>query len=234
MRNRLEEASKHETDEMRSRYGELPLIQSTERVGERRINFEDLTQDMVGQEILFRARLHHVRRMGSKLVFFIFGQQINTMQGVLNEVPGISSIVMLHWAEHVQRGSIVRVKGVVQKPEAPVKSTSVHELEVKVTEMHLVVRRAEPRKQMRHSDRCPLKLTDLVPFSVQEAEIEVSEEDHSEGRRSKISDHTRLSNRIVDLRTSTSQSIFRIQSGVGNLFRSALDEQGFIEIHTPK
>jgi nondiscriminating aspartyl-tRNA synthetase len=44
----------------------------------------------------------------------------------------------------------------------------------------------------------------------------------------------RLNNRIVDLRTTPSQAIFRIQSGICNLFRSYLDMQGFIEIHTPK
>jgi nondiscriminating aspartyl-tRNA synthetase len=43
-----------------------------------------------------------------------------------------------------------------------------------------------------------------------------------------------LNNRIIDLRTGPSQSIFRIQSGICNLFRSYLDTQGFIEIHTPK
>lgn len=144
MRSKLEEASKHETEEMKSRYGELPLMQSTERTGESRIRFENINPEMVGQEVIFRARVHHVRRMGPKLVFFIFRQQIITMQGVLNEVPGLSSIVMLHWAEHIQRGSIVRIKGVLQKPEAPVKSTSMHEIEVKVTEMKLIVRRQDP------------------------------------------------------------------------------------------
>jgi nondiscriminating aspartyl-tRNA synthetase len=44
----------------------------------------------------------------------------------------------------------------------------------------------------------------------------------------------RLNNRIVDLRTGPSQSIFRIQSGICNLFRTYLDDRGFIEIHTPK
>jgi aspartyl/asparaginyl-tRNA synthetase len=38
----------------------------------------------------------------------------------------------------------------------------------------------------------------------------------------------------MDLRTSTSQAIFRIQSGTGNAFRAALDERRFVEIHTPK
>lgn len=44
----------------------------------------------------------------------------------------------------------------------------------------------------------------------------------------------RLNNRIIDLRTTPSQGIFRIQSGICNLFRTYLDTQGFIEIHTPK
>ena len=44
----------------------------------------------------------------------------------------------------------------------------------------------------------------------------------------------RLNNRIMDLRTSSSQSIFRVQSGICNIFRSYLDSHGFIEIHTPK
>jgi nondiscriminating aspartyl-tRNA synthetase len=44
----------------------------------------------------------------------------------------------------------------------------------------------------------------------------------------------RLNNRIVDLRTAPAQAIFRVQSGICNLFRSYLDTKGFIEIHTPK
>jgi ergosteryl-3beta-O-L-aspartate synthase len=145
-KNKLDEASKHETEAMKNRYGQLPLMQSTERSGDSRVNLEDITPNMVGQEIVFRARIHHVRRMGSKLVFFIFRQQINTIQGVLNELPGLTSLVMLHWAEHLQRGSIVKISGVLQKPEVPVKSTTWHDLEVKVNEMKLIVRRADPSK----------------------------------------------------------------------------------------
>lgn len=81
----------------------------------------------------------------------------------------------------------------------------------------------------------PLANATLVPFSVQEAELVMNDEEHKvEGRQSMIADRTRLSNRIMDLRTSTSQSIFRIQAAIGNLWRYALDEQRFVEIHTPK
>lgn len=73
-----------------------------------------------------------------------------------------------------------------------------------------------------------------MPFSVQEADLTIQGAEKVEGRQSQIADRTRLANRILDLRTAASQSIFRIQSGVGNLFRFALDERGFMEIHSPK
>lgn len=45
---------------------------------------------------------------------------------------------------------------------------------------------------------------------------------------------TRLDHRILDLRTTTNQAIFRITAGVCRFFREHLDSQGFIEIHLPK
>jgi ergosteryl-3beta-O-L-aspartate synthase len=154
---KLEDASKEETEEMRSCYGELPLVQSTDRSSEPRAHFQDVSPEMVGQEVVFRARIQHVRRMGPRLVFFIFSQQINTMQGVLVDAPNKTSIAMLHWAEHVPTGSIVRVTGTVQKPEALVKSATLHELEVRITKLNTIVRRAEPGKTV---------LTIEKPFTV--------------------------------------------------------------------
>lgn len=37
-----------------------------------------------------------------------------------------------------------------------------------------------------------------------------------------------------ECQTITNQAIFKIQSGVGNLFRDYLNGQGFVEIHSPK
>ena len=45
---------------------------------------------------------------------------------------------------------------------------------------------------------------------------------------------TRLDNRVLDLRTTTNQAIFRLEAGVCKLFRDTLDKRGFVEIHTPK
>ncbi|KAL4983519.1 hypothetical protein BDW68DRAFT_33561 [Aspergillus falconensis] len=213
----IDQAIREETPEMRARYGELPLVQSSTRKREKRLDFDTITADMVGQQVFFQARLHIIRRMSARLVFLVFRQQLSTFQGVLHEEPGVKSIAMIQWAEHLKTGSIVQVRGTIKAPDVPVLGCTVHDVEVDIDEVHLVVRREDP-----------------VPFSVYEAEIRTAEEDLVEGRRSHISDRTRLTNRLLDLRTPTSQSIFRIQSAVGNLFRSALDEQRFIEIHTPK
>jgi aspartyl/asparaginyl-tRNA synthetase len=45
---------------------------------------------------------------------------------------------------------------------------------------------------------------------------------------------TRLDNRIIDLRTTAKHAIFRLQSGVCQVFREFLIERDFVEIHTPK
>ncbi|KAI8448271.1 hypothetical protein BY996DRAFT_6621312 [Phakopsora pachyrhizi] len=45
---------------------------------------------------------------------------------------------------------------------------------------------------------------------------------------------TRLDNRVLDLKTPVNQAIFKVKSRICNLYRSYLDKQGFIEIHTPK
>ncbi|OAL37402.1 aspartate-tRNA(Asn) ligase [Fonsecaea nubica] len=218
IKKRLEDAAKTETDDMKARYGDLPLMQSTTSHTQNRLDLSTVTEEMAGQEVVFRCRLHHVRNMGAKLVFLIFRQQISTIQGVLVEEPGKVSAIMIHWAEHLRTGNIMLVKGVLQKPQIPVKSASIHNVEVKVTDLHIIVKRAEP-----------------VPFSVQEAELTILDDDQKvDGRQSQIPDRVRLANRIMDLRTATSQSIFRIQAAVGNLFRCSLDEQRFVEIHTPK
>ncbi|KAJ5132931.1 hypothetical protein N7448_007089 [Penicillium atrosanguineum] len=219
-RRKSEEIAKavsEETADMKARYGELPLMQSQDRLREVRTRLEDITADMIGKQIYFTARLHVVRRMSAKLVFLVFRQQLSTFQGVLHERHGVSSIAMVQWAEHLRVGSFVRIRGTIQKPEVPVLGCSIHDVELAIDSVHLLVRREEP-----------------VPFSVYEAEIRTNEEDKIEGRRSHIPDRTRLSNRLLDLRTATSQSIFRLQSATCNLFRGALDEREFIEIHTPK
>jgi ergosteryl-3beta-O-L-aspartate synthase len=216
-KERENRASIEESSEMRTRYGDTPLVQSQEWTHQERAKFETFSPEKIGEDVIFRARIHHIRRMGPKLIFVIFRQQIMTMQGVVGEEQGKVSTFMVQWAERIRIGSVVLVKGVLQKPNVPITGTTLSNVELHVRELHCIVRRAEP-----------------IPFSVFEAELSKVDDKNEDGRRTHISDRTRLANRIIDLRTATSQAIFRVQSGVSNLFRNALDSRGFTEIHSPK
>jgi nondiscriminating aspartyl-tRNA synthetase len=72
-------------------------------------------------------------------------------------------------------------------------------------------------------------------IKAKEAELEALIQKKSAAQKFVIpGQKTRLNNRIIDLRTAANQAIFRIQSGVCELFREYLLSQSFVEIHSPK
>ncbi|KAM7380748.1 hypothetical protein PAMP_004023 [Pampus punctatissimus] len=87
---------------------------------------------------------------------------------------------------------------------------------VDVEAVIFVISQAEPR--------LPLQLDDAVR----------PDGDGEEEGRATVNQDTKLDNRVIDLRTTTSQAIFRLQSGVCQLFRDTLTNKGFVEIQTPK
>ena len=217
VRQRNERAAQDEPKAIKDRYGDLPLINTERKHGERS-SIASISSTKAGEEITFRARIHVVRKMSANMTFLVFRQQMESVQGVLVKKDGEISTHMVWFAEHIPPGAVVLVKGRIQAPEAgKVTGCSIHDAEVAIQELKVITRRSE-----------------VVPFTVYEDEISRHLEERDEDGHGKITDRARLNNRILDLRTATSQAIFRIQSGVGNLFRSYLDNQGFTEIHTPK
>ena len=215
-----EQARANETPEQRARYGYLPVnAYARPRMHEERANFAKLATADVGSVIYFRARIHHIRRLSSKLVFLVFRQQTHTVQGVLQHNSEIPAYMVI-WAEHLSPESIVMVRGLVQQPQAKqgeIIGATVHNVEIMIHSMHV-----------------ESSLASHLPFTVSEAEITKKEAEDTNNTRHRVNDRARLQNRIIDLRTSPAQAIFRIQSAVCNLFRSHLDSKGFFEIHTPK
>ncbi|KAK3938566.1 aspartate--tRNA ligase [Diplogelasinospora grovesii] len=169
-----------------------------------------------GKAITFTARIHHVRAMSSKLAFVVFRDQIETMQGVLSFREGVISEGFIRWAGHLNTEGFVHVEGTLQKPRETVKSCTIHDLEVLIEKMHLVV-----------------PVEEHLPIDVYTIDhVEVDEQSHQ--LESLASNRVRTANRIAFLRTPSAQSIFRISAGICSIFRRVLEGQGFIEIHTPK
>ncbi|THG93233.1 hypothetical protein EW026_g7952 [Hermanssonia centrifuga] len=142
---------------------------------------KDIEKMEPGQKVAFRARVHHIRPLGSKIVFIILRSQLTTLQGVLAEDPDGTpenehrvSENMVRWAEGLAREAIVRVVGVVQEPpkeqgQEEVKSASVHKREVKIEQLHVIAKPTAP---------LPFQVDDIS----RQAEIEDDARSHKRSR----------------------------------------------------
>lgn len=197
-------------DVAEGRYGTLPLNQSQEKVQRKIHKVCELTPDLSDKKVWIRGRLHTSRTKG-KQCFFVLRQQKWTVQ-VLVAVGDWVSKQMIKFIAGIPKESIIDVEGVVRSVGQKIESCSQQDVEVHGEQVWVVSAAAQ---------RLPLQIEDL---SRPEGENDLAT----------VNQDSRLDNRILDLRTVTSQSIFRLEAGVCRLFRDILTENGFVEIHTPK
>lgn len=177
----------------------------------------DVSKDAIGQTVSFNARIHVSRAMNVDMLFIVFRQQICTIQGVLaHEEGGNISQDFVRWTGHLQRESLVHVEGRLRNPPHPVTGCTVHDVEIAIDNLYLLIPMDAPAGLDAHA-------VDNAPG-----------DEPANHLSSRGPSRNNATDRIVTLRTPEMQSIFRIKSGVCNAFRSVLDEQGFLEIHTPK
>uniref|UniRef100_A0A8C9TF60 Aspartate--tRNA ligase, cytoplasmic n=1 Tax=Scleropages formosus TaxID=113540 RepID=A0A8C9TF60_SCLFO len=189
------------------------MLQSQARLDRVLVRVQDLTAEKAGQLLWVRARIHTSRAKGKQCFLVLRQQQFNVQ--ALVAVGDRASKQMVKFAANITKESIVDVEGVVRKVEQKIESCTQQDVELHI-ERIFVVSQAEPR--------LPLQLEDAVR----------PEGEGDEEGRATVNQDTRLDNRVIDLRTTTSQAIFRLQSGVCQLFRDTLTSKGFVEIQTPK
>ncbi|XP_070175500.1 aspartate--tRNA ligase, cytoplasmic-like isoform X2 [Littorina saxatilis] len=200
-----------ENDVAEGRYGNLPLNQSQEKIERKIYKVCELTPDLADKKVWVRARLHTSRAKG-KQCFFVLRQQKWTVQA-LSAVGDRVSKQMVKFIAGITKESIIDVEGFVRKVGQKIESCSQQDVELHAEQVFVVSASAQ---------RLPLQIEDA-------SRPETGGEDLAT-----VSQDTRLENRILDLRTATSQSIFRLEAGVCRFFRDCLTQQNFVEIHTPK
>ena len=117
-----------------------------------------------------------------------------------------SNAEIVKFASLLTKESVLEVYGRVTIPPEPLRQCTQSGIEIAVEKVFCISR----------AETVPVQFEDL------------------EGDGVEVQIDTRLSNRVLDLRTAANQSIFRLQSAVCQLFRQFLLEKGFLEIHTPK
>ncbi len=199
-------------DQSTHMYGDTILIQSTEMTERHFINLCDISEDYVNKTVWIRGRLANSRPVGKGL-FIILRQSFHTAQAVMFQSSKISK-QMVKYAANLSLESIIDICATVTIAKNQITSTTIKTLEFSINEIYCVSRSEE------------------IPFNVDDA-----------GRNTELAakqglpivgQENLLNFRWIDLRTPANQAIFRIQSGVSQLFREFLYSKHFIEIHSPK
>lgn len=204
-------------DTAKDNYGPLP----SSNEGPAITKLQQLTAESVGHEVTVVARVHNSRSQSAKLAFLMLRQQGETIQAVLAGGGDSVSRQMVKWSIGIHINSVVRVSGVVSKPDPPVASATLSGLELHVTKIYMI---AEAGEQI------PIQVKDL------ERPNERPDEEAKEvaGEVPIVSLATRLDNRPIDLQTKCNQAILSISHGVEALFQEYLSKRGFRSVHTPK
>lgn len=232
-------------------FGDAPLVQSATMTDRRfkyisELNADDRGVSKAGQTVWMRARVANSRAVG-KGVFLILRQNLNTCQAILWQGPQVPK-AMVKYAQGVSLESIVDILAEVVEPQEPILSVTLKSYELHVREIHIVSKVCPPplasilRTYPPSLTFRPSKITSLLPLLPSQAQdlpfliddAGRNEDDAVAKELPTVTQDTALNFRWVDLRTPANQAIFRIQSGVCQLFREFLSQRGFIEIHTPK
>lgn len=193
-------------------YGDLPLVQSKEKTGRVWTHIRELEVSKVGQTFLMRTRVHN-RRGAGKLCFLVLRQQYHTVQAVVSVSDAVSK-QMVRYASDLHLESVVDVTGVISAAPEKITGCTQQDIEIQVTKIF-----------------CVSKAMPQLPLQIEDAMRPEGAEDGPQGR---VNQDTRLDNRIIDLRTTTNQAIFRVQAAICRIFRAHLTAKGFVEIHSPK
>lgn len=172
-----------------------------------------LIENNVNKNIFLRGRIHKSRRQNKKLCFVILRDNLQTIQCVLFQSEDLTRD-LIDKISSLQDESIVELEGIVKKVDSPINSTTVKDFELSVLSYKIISE------------------SNMVPIRIEDLARKITDDDDEE--QCTVSQNTRLNNRVIDLRTTTSQSIFKIQSRICQFFREYLLEKDFVEIHSPK
>jgi aspartyl-tRNA synthetase len=158
------------------------------------------------------------------MVFLTLRARFDCVQAILAQTPEVVSKQMVKWAAGLPAETLVAVEGTLVKSPVPIESSTVtvKDAEVKITKLHVI---------------SAITTTAPLPFYVDDAvrsDAEIEASQSTDRPMPGLPLDLRLDNRVLDLRTVTNQAIFRIEHGVCRLFREYLDNEGFLEIHSPK
>lgn len=176
----------------------------------------ELDESFLGKRVCVRGSWHDCRST-SKNAFVVFRDSSSMMQAILSAENPLISRQMVKFAGAVPKESIVDLEGEIVAAELKSDKYTLKTLELRADRLWVVS-----------------EATALPPFNLDDAARPEEASAPEETPLPRVALDTRLNARVVDLRTTTNQAIFRVLSGVQTLFAEFLDARGFTRIFTPK
>ncbi|KAJ8614211.1 hypothetical protein CTAYLR_001115 [Chrysophaeum taylorii] len=174
------------------------------------------------EDVWVRGRVATIRAKGNSCFIVVrsLGDPTETVQACYfkDKQDRERSTEMIKWLGRLAVESVVDVAGTLV--EAEVKSCSRSNVEILVDRVFVVS--PAPRQ---------------LPFLVEDAARTRAEIEASMGSDrpfAAVGQEARLDYRWLDLRTPATAATAKLQAAVCRLFRRTLEDEGFVEIHTPK
>lgn len=160
------------------------------------------------KKIWVSGRIHNIRRQ-CNLCFVIIRNQLSTLQVVVHKKNPTIEETFKEFVS-LPKESVVDIRGTLVATKFPIEFTSYKDVEL-VADYWTLVSKSQD-----------------LPFQIDDANAEGLQD------RSDVTRFTKLNHRWLDLRTPINNCIFKLQSGVVQLFREFLLSNRFMEIHSPK
>mmetsp|Transcript_43550 Transcript_43550/g.132545 ORF Transcript_43550/g.132545 Transcript_43550/m.132545 type:complete len:489 (+) Transcript_43550:866-2332(+) len=208
------------------------MVRSEKITDGRWTTIEDLKPKLAGREVTVRGFLQTTRLVG-KGAFVLVRSSLYSVQGVCFQTKdGSISQAMVKYIAGLPSESVVDMKGILTVPDQPVDAATQKMVEVQISEFRCVAK-GSGTLPFQMEDACRPDAVKESTFGAYSAEDDKAKQEGDDGM-GRVGQEMRLDYRWIDLRTPANQSIFRIESMMGTLFRESLNAKGFIEIHTPK
>lgn len=210
-------AAEDANDTAKDLYGPLPetedVLPST--------HFSEFSDAHYEEEVTVVARVDNARVQSAKLAFLMLRQQGSKVQAVIAAAEPISK-QMVKYTGGLNVNSVVQVTGLVKKPQIPIESATLSNLELHIRKLYMISEASQTLPmQVKDAERPPPAVSEEGPeVDAKGAPI--------------VTLNTRLNNRCIDLQTETSQAITWISSGVSQLFAEYMIKSGSRWIFTPK
>jgi len=211
-------------------FGDMKMVQSSEITDKVWTEISEMKPALSGKNVLIRGHLQTTRNVG-KGAFVLVRSSLYSVQGVCFENKSIPP-AMIKYIANLPVESVVDVAGIVTVPDQPIDSATQKMVEIQISSFHCV-NKASSAMPFLMEDACRPDFEKESDVGAYLGKDEDQDKPAADGLV-RVGQELRLDNRWVDLRTPANQSIFRIESMVGHLFRECLMKKGFTEIHTPK